>query len=198
MMRVLIVVCHPLDDSFAKAALSRVRAALDRRRADIDVIDLYRDGFDPCLTPIERSTYFKRPYEPGDDVADYIERLKAADRLVLIFPQWWFGMPAMMKGFLDRVLVPGVAFDHAPNGGRLIPRLTNIGALFVVTSTGSPWWVARLYMGDPVRRILRRGVMAFVNRRASFRMVTLHDMDRMTDARATRFLDALEAVFARL
>ena len=58
----------------------------------------------------------------------------SAEKLVFVFPQWWFNVPAILKGFFDRVLVPGVAFDHASGGGPLIPRLTHVNALWVVSS----------------------------------------------------------------
>ena len=195
-MRVLLVVAHPLDNGFAKAAAARIRATLERRGMEVDLIDLYADDFDPRLTRAERRGYFTVPYDCSA-VADYVARLRMADKLVFVFPQWWFDAPAILKGFFDRVLVPGVAFDHAPGGGQLIPRLTHIDALWVVTSTGAPWWVARLYMGDPVRRQIGRGVKALVNRKARFRMLTLHDMDRMTEARAGAFLNRLERAFQR-
>ncbi|WOJ89657.1 NAD(P)H-dependent oxidoreductase [Methylocapsa polymorpha] len=192
-MRALLVVAHPLEASFAKAAAARIRATLERRGVEVDLIDLYADDFDPRLTAVERASYFTTPYD-ARAVADYVERLQHADRLIFVFPQWWFNMPAILKGFFDRVLVPGVAFDHAPGGG-LIPRLTHVEAIWVVTSTGAPWWATRLYMGDPVRRQISRGVKAFVNRKARFRMLTLHDMDRMTEARAGAFLGRLERAF---
>ncbi|WP_026606118.1 NAD(P)H-dependent oxidoreductase [Methylocapsa acidiphila] len=192
-MRALLVVAHPLKASFAKAAAARIRARLEERGVEVDVIDLYADGFDPRLSADERADYFAQPYD-ASRVADYVDRLRRADRLVFIFPQWWFNMPAILKGFLDRAFAPGVAFDHAPGGG-LIPRLTNIAAIFVVTSTGAPWWATRLYMGDPVRRQLSRGVKAMVSPKARFRMLTLHDMDRMTEARAESFLRQLDRAF---
>lgn len=195
-MRALLVVAHPLDNSFAKAAAARIRATLQRRGMEVDLIDLYADGFDPRLTSAERRGYFSAPYD-SSAVADYVARLKLADKLIFVFPQWWFNMPAILKGFFDRVLVPGVAFDHSPRGGQLIPRLAHIDALWVVSSTGAPWWVTRLYMGDPVRRQIGRGVKAFVSRKARFRMLTLHNMDRMTEARASAFLDRLEQALHR-
>lgn len=194
-MRALLVVAHPLATSFAHAAAARIRAALERGGAEVDLIDLYADNFDPRLSRAERLSYFSSPYDSGG-VADYVARLQKAEALIFVFPQWWFNMPAILKGFLDRALAPGLAFDHAPSGG-LIPRLTNIGAIWVVSSTGSPWWVARLYMGDPVRRQISRGVRAAINPKAHFRMMTLHDMDHMTEARAAAFLSQLERVFGR-
>ena len=83
-------------------------------------------------------------------VANLVARLKAADGLILVFPQWWFNFPAILKGFFDRVLAPGVAFSHDASGGRILPRLSNIELLWALTTTGSPWWIVQLYMGNPV------------------------------------------------
>ncbi|SFK71632.1 NAD(P)H-dependent oxidoreductase [Methylocapsa palsarum] len=194
-MRVLLIVAHPLDDSFAKAATARVRSTLERRGMEVDLIDLYADGFDPRLTGDERRGYFASPYDFGA-VEGYVDRLKAADKLALVFPQWWFNMPAILKGFFDRVFVPGVAFDHGPGGG-LIAGLTNIDALYVVSSTGAPWWYVRLYMGDPARRQIGRGMRGVLNPKSRFRMLTLHDMDKMTTERACAFLDRVERAFLK-
>ena len=163
-MRALLVVTHPLDNAFAKAAAERIRAMLERRGIEVATIDLYADDFDPG--------YFTTPYD-SRAVAGYVARLRLAEKLVFVFPQWWFNVPAILKGFFDRVLVPGVAFDHASGGGPLIPRLTHVNALWVVSSTGALWWVTRLYMGDPVRRQMARGIKPLVGRKASFRMLTL-------------------------
>lgn len=195
-MRVLLVVAHPLDDAFAKVAARRICATLEARGMDVDFLDLYGEDFDPRLTAEERRGYFAAPYD-FSSVAPYVARLRAAEKLVLVFPQWWFDMPAILKGFFDRVFVPSVAFDHAAGGAGLVPRLTQIKAIWVVTTTGSPWWITRFYMGDPVRRLIKRGVRSFVNPKAQFRMLSLHGMDRMTPARALAFLARLERAFQR-
>src|SRR5580704_16509769 len=101
------------------------------------------------------------------------------------------------RGGAREMLVPSVAFDHASGFGPLIPRLTHVDALWVVSSTVAPWWVTRLYMGDTVRRQMARGIKPLVSRKASFRMLTLYDMDRMTEQRAGTFLDRLEQAFRR-
>ena len=194
-MRALIVLAHPLQDSFTHAAAARVMATLERRGMTVDLIDLYADDFDPKLTAGERRAYFTPPHD-WSAVENYAARLRQAQKLVFAFPQWWFGPPAILKGFVDRALAPGVAFAHAP-GGCLTPLLTHISALWVVSSTGAPWWVARLYMGDPARRLIARGVKPWICPKASFRMMTLHDMDRMTPDRADRFLGRLERAFQR-
>ncbi len=194
-MRALIVLAHPLQDSFTHAAAARVKSTLERRGIAVDLIDLYADDFDPRLTAGERRAYFTPPHDCGA-VENYAARLRQAQKLVFAFPQWWFGPPAILKGFFDRVFAPGVAFAHRPEGG-LTPLLAHINALWVVSSTGAPWWVARLYMGDPARRFIARGVRPWACPKASFRMMTLHDMDRFTQAKGSAFLDRLERAFQR-
>jgi putative NADPH-quinone reductase len=193
-MRVLVVVAHPLEDAFAKVAARRICATLERRGMDADLLDLYAENFDPRLTAEERRGYFATPYD-FSGVASCVERLRAAEKLVFVFPQWWFDVPAILKGFFDRVCVPGVAFDHGADGAGLIPRLTHVNAIWVVSTTGSPWWVTKLYMGDPVRRQIKRGLRSFISPKARFKMLSLHDMDKMTEVRAKAFLDHLDRAF---
>src|ERR1700730_6104357 len=156
-LRALLVVAHPLDNAFAKDAAARIRATLERRGIVVDMIDLYADDFDPRLTGDEHRGYFTTPYD-SKAVAGYVARLRLAEKLVFVFPQWGFNVPAILKGFFDRVLVPGVASAPPSAGGPLIPLRTHVNALWVVSSTGAPWWGARLYMGDPVRRQIARGI----------------------------------------
>lgn len=196
--RFLVVLAHPLPASFAASAAKTVVETLEAKGHAVDLLDLYAEGFDPRLTANERAAYMEPGYQPSDDVLGIVERLKAADGLVLVFPQWWFNLPAIMKGFIDRIFVPGVAFDHDKAGGRIVPLMTNISSFWVVTSTGSPWWVVHLYMGNPVKRILKRGVAAFCAKGVDFRMLALHDMDRATDQKRKGFLAKVEASFSGL
>ena len=187
-MHILLVLAHPLAESFAAAVAGTARETLEEAGHTVDVLDLYRENFDPRLTASERAGYFEIPYDLSD-VAPLVARLKAAEGLILVFPQWWFNFPAILKGFFDRVLAPGVAFSHDASGGRILPRLSNIGLLWALTTTGSPWWIVRLYMGNPVRRLLRRGIAPLCAKQLDFRLLSLHDMDRATDAARRRHLE---------
>ncbi|WP_312360255.1 NAD(P)H-dependent oxidoreductase [Ensifer sp.] len=178
-MRILLVLAHPLEDSFAASVARQAQETLVAGGHVVDLLDLYREDFDPRLSTAERASYFSDSYDTSL-TAGLIARLQAADGIVLVFPQWWFNFPAILKGFFDRVFVPGVAFDNDPAGGRIIPRLSNIKLFWALTTTGSPWWVVHLYMGNPVRRLLKRGIAAFCAKRLDFRMLSLHDMDRAT------------------
>jgi putative NADPH-quinone reductase len=195
-MRLLLVVTHPLEDSFTMAVAQAAREALLARGHEVDWLDLYRVGFDPVLSAEERRGYFTRPYD-ASAVAPLVDRLLAAEGLILVFPQWWFGFPAILKGYFDRVFVPGAAFDHGANGG-LLPRLANLRLIHALTTTGSPWWIVRLVMGDPVRRLLKRGIASLCKGPVRFRMLSLHDMDRTTAARRHAHLGKVRRLMSRV
>ncbi|MEF0939999.1 NAD(P)H-dependent oxidoreductase [Rhizobium sp. BR 362] len=196
-MRILLVLAHPLEDSFAAAVAKTAEEALVAGGHEVDLLDLYREDFDPRLTEAERRAYVDQPYDVSA-VETIVARLRAADGLMLVFPQWWFNFPAILKGFFDRVFAPGVAFHHDPAGGRIVPQLSNIRLFWALTTTGSPWWVVHLYMGNPVRRLLKRGIAAFCARRLDFRMLTLHDMDRIGEAKRRAHLSRVRNALAAL
>ncbi|MBB3655910.1 putative NADPH-quinone reductase [Rhizobium sp. BK650] len=196
-MRVLLVLAHPLPESFAASVARTAREALGASGHTVDLLDLYAEDFDPRLSEAERRGYFNMPYDTSA-IAGVVDRLKAADGLVLVFPQWWFNFPAILKGFIDRVFAPGVAFTHDAAGGRIVPQLTNIKQLYALTTTGSPWWLVHFYMGNPVRRLLKRGIANFCSRRLTFRMLSLHNMDRATEAKRRAHLARVRKALAAI
>ena len=196
-MRVLVVLAHPLKESFAAAVSRTVVSAFEAGGHQVELLDLYAENFDPRLTKAERASYMTGNYDLSA-VAAHTERLKAAEALILVFPQWWFNLPAILKGFIDRVFVPGIAFDYASDGIKLEPKLEKLRHFWVFSTTGSPWWVVKFYMGDPVRRILKRGVAAFCGKRVDFRMTCLHNMDDTTQAKRERFLEKVRRQVATL
>ncbi|MBB3916592.1 NAD(P)H dehydrogenase (quinone) [Rhizobium pisi] len=187
-MRILLLLAHPLPESFAASVARTAREALEASGHIVDLLDLYAEDFDPRLSEAERRGYFDVPYDTSA-VAGIADRVKAADGLVLVFPQWWFNFPAILKGFFDRIFAPGVAFTHDAAGGRIVPELTNIRLLYALTTTGSPWWLVHLYMGNPVRRLLKRGIANFCSKKLVFRMLSLHDMDRATEVKRKAHLE---------
>lgn len=196
-MHVLVVLAHPLKESFAASVARTVVATLEDKGHTVDLLDLYAEDFDPRLSAAERSSYMTGNYDLSA-MQPYAERLKAADGLILVFPQWWFNLPAILKGFIDRVFVPGAAFDYAADGIRLEPRLDRLKHFWVFSTTGSPWWVVKFYMGDPVRRQLKRGIAAFCGKKVDFRMTCLHNMDDTTQASREQFLAKARSQVATL
>jgi NAD(P)H dehydrogenase (quinone) len=194
-MRVLLLFCHPVEESFHGALHRTIRAALERAGHAVDDLDLYREGFDPVLSREERIGYHDVPHNRAA-VQPYVDRLLAAEALVLCFPVWNFGPPAMLKGFLDRVLLPGVAFALSADG-RLEPTLQHIRKLAAVTSYGRPRWLAWL-MGDPPRKLIKRQLRHLIRPRASVRYLVHYAIDASTDASRKRFLAKVERVMAKL
>ncbi|MDO5289994.1 MAG: NAD(P)H-dependent oxidoreductase [Pseudomonadota bacterium] len=152
-MRVLVIFSHPVESSF-NAALHRI--VVDQLRIaghEVDDCDLYAEGFSPVMSREERLGYHDVPSNQKS-VQTYVDRLQRAEALVFCFPTWCFGLPAMLKGYFDRVLMPGVAFDIS-DPQHVRPSLTHIKRIVGVVTYGRPRHVA-WYMGDPPRKAITR------------------------------------------
>ena len=194
-MRVLLLFCHPVETSFHAALHRTAKTALERAGHAVDDLDLYREGFNPVLSREERLGYHDTPGNRAA-VQAYVDRLLAAEALVICFPVWNFGPPAMLKGFLDRVLLPGVAFELGADGS-LMPTLQHIRRLAAVTSYGRPRWVAWL-MGDPPRKLVKRQLRHLIRPGARVRYLAHYAIDASTDASRRRFLERVERTMAKL
>lgn len=152
-MKVLVVYCHPVETSFQAALHEEVVRNLRQAGHEVDDCDLYAEGFNPVMSRQERLGYHEVPSNRAP-VQGYIDRLLRAEALVLCFPTWCFGLPAMLKGFFDRVFMPGVAFDLS-DPAHVRPALTHLRHVVGVVTYGRPRWTA-WYLGDPPRKIVTR------------------------------------------
>ena len=183
MTRALVLFAHPCPESFSASLHAATVETLAARGWEVDDCDLNAEGFQPVLTEVERRGYHEEPSNIGP-VAEYVERVRAADALVMVFPVWNFGYPAILKGFLDRVFLPGVSFRLEE--GKVKPNLTHIRRLAAVTTYGGTRMRAIL-AGDPPRKCVRRAVW-HVCRPRSMRYLALYDMNRATDAARRGFV----------
>jgi putative NADPH-quinone reductase len=183
MSRALVLFAHPCPESFSAALHGVVVERLTAAGWDVDDCDLNAEGFDPVLSEAERRGYHEVPGNLGP-VADHVERLRAADALVMVFPVWNFGYPAILKGFLDRVFLPGVSFRLEE--GKVRPNLTRIRKLAAVTTYGGTRMRA-LLAGDPPRKCVTRAVW-HVCRPDKMRYLALYDMNRASAAARGAFL----------
>lgn len=193
-MRVLVIYAHPLADSFAAALHRAVIEALTAAGHEVDDCDLYAMGFDPVMTAAERREH-NTPNPDLSAVEPHVERLRAADALVLCFPVWWYGMPAILKGYFDRVWVNGVAF-HLHAGGKMGPGLHRLKKLWVVCTYGAPWWLIKLLLRDPVRAVIHTGIRALCTRHVKSRFFALYGIEAKTSVETGRFLDKVRRAFA--
>lgn len=185
-MRCLVVLAHPLTDSLCHTLARAATEALTAAGHEVVVQDLYQSGFAPALTIRERQSYYAPAFD-GTAVQSETQRLLAAEALVLVFPTWWFGFPAILKGWFDRVWAPGVAYDHASDLGPIQPRLLQLRHALAVTSIGSPWWIDHLVLRQPVRRVLKTALLGTCAPACRFKMLSLYRAERLTSAEVERF-----------
>lgn len=184
-MRVLLLYAHPNPESYGAALHAAALTALREAGHEVDDCDLYAEGFDAVLSRQERVGYHDLASNTLP-VADYVRRLQAAEALVLCFPVWNYGYPAILKGFFDRVFLPGVSFKLV--NGKVRPNLWNIRRLVAVTTYGGTRWRAWL-MGDPPRKIVRRAVRAVCHPSANPLYLAHYDMNRSTPESRATFLN---------
>jgi len=190
-MRVLLVYCHPVRGSHAAALKDRLRGALERAGHELDLMDLYAEGFQPVMSEAERRAY----EEPGRDLGDiqaHVDRLVRAEGLLLVYPTWWYGMPAMLKGWFDRVWLPGTAIDIVPGKGIVRSRLAHIGRLAVATTYGSPAWYIRMLVGDPGRKVVERGLRRMLAPACRCSGNAFYGIDQAAPAELARFGERTE------
>jgi NAD(P)H dehydrogenase (quinone) len=133
-MRVHIIIDHPWKDSFNFAILSALKEGLLQTSHKVDLLDLNLEQFNPVFSSDELALYANGgSLDPK--VKHYQERLLSADYLVMIFPIWWYVMPVRLKGWMDKVLLPGFAFSK---GQYPEPLLTHFKGAMILTTSGAP------------------------------------------------------------
>ncbi|ADY55569.1 NAD(P)H dehydrogenase (quinone) [Syntrophobotulus glycolicus DSM 8271] len=141
-----IIYAHPLKDSLNASILKAVGEKFNNKGLEYSVLDLYQDGFDPVFKPEEQTGYFTGEGTHDPLVKKYQESLAASSQLVFIFPIWWNEQPAIVKGFIERVCLPGFGFKYTEQG--VAPLLTNIKEVTVLTTSGAPDHALKNYCGN--------------------------------------------------
>ncbi|MCY9221044.1 NAD(P)H-dependent oxidoreductase [Bacillus licheniformis] len=142
-MQTAVIYAHPNPNSFNGAILNQVIKALEDGKHFYDVIDLYRDRFDPVLLFDEKKRRSDMKHDP--ETAEYRRIVKNADHLIFIYPLWWGGMPAIMKGFIDRVFAAGEAYTYQ---GKLPKGLLKARTASVYYTADAPSWYLRFWRRD--------------------------------------------------
>lgn len=193
-MKVLVIHAHPVPDSYNAALHASAVRALEGAGHTVTTIDLYREDFDPRLREAERRVYHDTARPLPDDLVPHVEALRTHDALLFVFPTWCFGMPAILKGWLDRVLRPGVAFEI--DGTLVTPLLSHIRRVGAVTSYGRARWMA-WWMGDPPRRTVCRYVRWFCAKDTRTTYLAHYHMNGSTDASRAAFAARVEHALSR-
>jgi NAD(P)H dehydrogenase (quinone) len=191
-LRILIVFAHPLETSFVSALHARVVEILRAGGHIVDDLDLYAEKFDPVMSR-EGLLRYVDMHANTREVEGYVRRLLAAEALVLVFPVWFDGLPAIMQGYFQRVFLPGVSV-RIDEAGLFHPNLRNVKRIAAVCAYGeSRHDVAA--KGDPPLRFVRDNVGALIDPKGRFEYLALYDMNFTRAPRRAAFMKRVIRAF---
>ncbi len=196
-VRIVVIHAHPARDSFSAALCTTALDALEHAGHEVRLHDLYREGFVTEMSLAEHRAYHRVQPIVSDEVLRHSADVSWAEALVFVYPTWWAGLPAVLKGWLERVMVPGVAFTFDEKSGKVRSNLRNIRLLVGITTYGSsrPYVAA---MGDGGRSTITRALRMLCRRRTRSIWLGLYGVDTSTPAERNGFLHRVEARLARL
>ena len=155
-MKTVIVYNHPYKGSFCHALLESARKGALKAGHEVDIIDLDSDHFDPVMTG-EDLLAFRNHQAVDKQAIEYIKRIKQADHLVLIFPVWWELMPAMTKGFIDKVMFPGSTYSYTKSGHGMQTMLNKLKSTTIITTMNTPKVMYKFIYGNAIKKALIKG-----------------------------------------
>jgi NAD(P)H dehydrogenase (quinone) len=196
-MLVAVVVAHPSADSYCHALASRAVAGLRAAGHHVEILDLYADGFSAAMTSAERRAYHGDEPILDPMVARHAALVTDAEALVFVYPTWWSGLPAILKGWLERVMVPGVGFRFDERTGKVRPGLGQVRHLVGISTYGSPRSYVRL-VNDNGRRIITRALRLSCGFRVRTRWLGFYAIDTSTEAQRGDFAARVEREMAGL
>ena len=196
-MLALIVVAHPSADSYCHALAARAQAGMLAAGHEVVVLDLYEQGFRIAMTAEEREAYHGDSPIVDPVIAEHAALVQRAEALVFVYPTWWSGLPAILKGWLERVMVPGVGFVLDERTNKVRPGLGQMRRLVGISTYGSPRRYVRL-VNDNGRRIITRALRMSCGLRVRTSWLGLYAIDTSTPAERQAFLAEVEQKMAGL
>jgi NAD(P)H dehydrogenase (quinone) len=196
LMQALVIYCHPIEGSFCSAMRDAAVNGLQRAGHEVAVIDLAADEFDPVMSHEEWITYNAGQGVIPDGLEHYVTMLRKAEIIVFVYPTYWSGMPAQLKGWLERVFVRGVAFKLNKKN-KVRPALQYVKHICVISTFGSPYMYIK-FVNDNGRRIITRALRISIGLRTRVSRFGLYAMDKATHDDRQKFLLRIEKSMAKL
>lgn len=194
-MRTVIVFNHPYEESYCNAILESVTKGLEKSTHEVDVINLDKDQFNPRMTSVDLKAFVEHT-AVDPQVIGYQERIRTADHLIFIFPIWWDIMPATTKGFIDRVLSPGLAYDHHPRGFGLVPLLNNLKSITIITTMNKPAIMYSLLIGNLIRKVMVKSVFKTMGYK-NVNWISFTSVKSVSHEKRVKWLNELENKFSK-
>jgi len=195
-MQALVIYCHPVEGSFCSAMRDAAVKGLERAGHEVAVIDLAADEFDPVMSHTELIAYNTGQGVIPEGLEHYVAMLWEAKILVFVYPTYWSGMPAQLKGWLERVFVQGVAFKLNKNN-KVRPAMQHVKHICVISTFGSPYMYVK-FVNDNGRRIVTRALRVSTGLRTRVSRFGLYAMDTATQDDRQKFLLRIEKSMAKL
>jgi putative NADPH-quinone reductase len=195
-MEVLVVCAHPHEDSFNPALTAAVERGCRRAGHHVTTLDLYALGFSAAMSTAEHRAYHGDHPLVDPMVAEHAEHVRRAEVLVFVYPTWWSQPPAILRGWLERVLVPGVAFRFDAHG-KVRPGLRHVRRIVGISTYGAPWTYVKL-LNDGGRRMLTRALRMNCGARTPTTWIGLYSIDTAGDRERAAFVDRVEHRMAHL
>lgn len=203
MSRVLIVVTHPRADALVRAAADRAIDGARRGGHEVRVLDLDGLGaggattppFDPVLTAVEKVAHISHTAADRPELTEHTAALQWAERVVLVYPTWFGGQPARLKGWFDRVWMNDVAWTLPEGSSRLRGRLGNVRKLHIITTHGSPRWV-NMVQGNAGRLCVFRTLRVLCHPMCRTKWTALYALDGRRPDEIEQWLDRVAARMA--
>jgi NAD(P)H dehydrogenase (quinone) len=196
-VQILTVFAHPVPESFCSAVHARLVRELIAKGHEVRSVDLYALGFDPVLRADEWRRYMKQGANT-EGIEEHLAQLRWAQGLIFVYPTWWYSLPAMLKGWLERVLVPYETFELRPGFNPILGRLGNIRLVGGISTYGSPWWWIRYVTRDPDRKVIMQGLKPLCAKSCRTFWLGLYHMDAASETQRQAFLNRVKALAASL
>jgi NAD(P)H dehydrogenase (quinone) len=195
-MNAVMVIAHPNSESLTHAVAAAARRGLSQAGHDVTVFDLYQQGFAAAMSAEELAAYHSDRPLSHPLTAAAADAVRAADILVFVYPTWWSGLPAIVKAWLERVMVPGVGFVFNAEG-KVRPGLGRLRHLVGISTYGSPWLYVKA-VNDSGRRTLLRALRLSATWRCRRHWLAMYAIDRSTTAQRGAFLAKVEQKMTQL
>jgi len=153
---ILIVLGHPTPGSFNHAIAQAARQAAEAKGYNVWLHDLHAEGFNAAPGPQE----FARGSNPPAEIAPHCEQAVNADGIIIIHPNYWSMPPAVLKGWVDRVLRQGLAYRFVPDGkgGGKPEGLLKARQALVIVTANTPEAVEIQHLGDPLELLWKKAI----------------------------------------
>lgn len=188
-MRTLVIYAYPVEISLTSAIRDAVLADLIAAQHEVRLRDLYAENFNPFLSAAERALHHTSP-STRPELARDVEDLRWCEAIVFVYPTWWSGLPAMLKGWIDRTWMNEVAWVLPAGANTIRPRLTNITRLVAVTTHGSSKFLNAL-QGEPGKRTISRSIRVMCNTFCRARWIAYYGLDKSTAQDRQRHLETV-------